>query len=760
MSSFASTPRSTRFTNRFLILAALLAVMVAVTPALAAPAVAAPLLKLSASSGAPGTPLGISGSGYAKLADGYVLFGGTRLVSFQTSTRGTFSVSTTVPTTASGTVTVTGAVGFGSASASFTVISPAPAPEPEPAPDALVAPRRVLGVQGPSAAGSLYVVVTWDRSAAGAVGYEVSRDGGALGSVQVVGDAWDDLVFHDRAVVAGGRYEYRVRARFADGSWSGWSLPAGVVVRSDAQLGSGRVFVVDEFGGGDRARLQAAVDAAVDAGGGVVQLAARTYVLDAPVEVPPVDDVVLRGAGMDRTFVQPGFAGESVTCGSGGRLIGFTGKPTVLSARLTAPVAVGDRVLRVDSTSGLVVGRRLVLFEPTSVSDGSPADYEAAGVVQDPGTGRDERHRWDASEIVAVDAGAKTVTLKDALSQSFTTAVPLVWLEKGNGNGLELLTVQGRSAGESTHYRLVDLNSQAGFRMAEVQGRWANRNYVRANGYDIQVVGFRGPLGDPGGTDGTCKYKFSVWRSANFTFVSGVMGEPSHSQNTSFITTQRAQRTLVRNSTFWGNRTYAFNEHGLGSRHYVFENNYVAVGALAKAGVFLGNSSRGFAGAGIIRNNTFSGNGRDIVMQENSYEVRVLDNVMRGTTDRVISGYSWAAPFTAPTVHGSLRWTIAGNRVEGGKGDGIVFGEPTSPWYPYQGVKDVVITGNALDVAGTAIRLDGTSSTTNRLQVAHNTGSNRYLKPTLTTGSYWTGNADNTSYGTPTSVTWTRPYFP
>ncbi|MDQ3430709.1 MAG: hypothetical protein M3467_00485, partial [Actinomycetota bacterium] len=160
MSSFASTPRSTRFTNRFLILAALLAVMVAVTPALAAPAVAAPLLKLSASSGASGTPLGISGSGYAKLADGYVLFGGTRLVSFQTSTRGTFSVSTTVPTTASGTVTVTGAVGFGSASASFTVISPAPAPEPEPepAPDALVAPRRVLGVQGPSAAGSLYVV--------------------------------------------------------------------------------------------------------------------------------------------------------------------------------------------------------------------------------------------------------------------------------------------------------------------------------------------------------------------------------------------------------------------------------------------------------------------------------------------------------------------------------------------------------------------------------------------------------------------------
>ncbi len=366
----------------------------------------------------------------------------------------------------------------------------------------------------------------------------------------------------------------------------------------------------------------------------------------------------------------------------GGRLIGFTGKRTTLAARLTSPVAVGDRVLRVDSTTGLVVGQRLVLFEPSSVSGGSPFDYAAAGVVQDPGTGRDERHRWDASQIVAVDSTAKTVTLKDALSQSFSTAVPLVWLEKGNGNGLESMTVQGRSAGETTHYRLVDLNHQGGFRMAEVQGRWANRNYVLANGYDISVVGFRGPLGDPGGTDGTCKYKFSVWRAANFTFISGVMGEPTHSLNTSFITTQRAQRTLVRNSVFHGNRTYAFNEHGLGSRHYVFENNYVAVGALAKAGVFVGNSSWGFSGAGIIRNNTFSGNSRDIAMQENGYEIRILDNTMRGTRDRVITGYGWGAPFTAADRHGSLRWTIAGNRIEAAQKDGIVLGKPPAPGIP------------------------------------------------------------------------------
>ncbi len=147
-------------------------------------------------------------------------------------------------------------------------------------------------------------------------------------------------------------------------------------------------------------------------------------------------------------------------------------------------------------------------------------------------------------------------------------------------------------------------------------------------------------------------------------------------------------------------------------------------------------------------------------MQENGYEIRILDNTMRGTIDRVVTGYGWGAPFTAPALHGSLRWTISGNRIEGAKKDGIVLGEATSPWYPYGGVKDLVITGNHLDVPGTAIHLAGTSTTTNRLQVSNNTGTNRYLKPPLTTGSLWTGNADNITYGSPTAVPWTQPYFP
>ncbi len=623
-----------------------------------------------------------------------------------------------------------------------------------------VAPRHVVATAGPTDPNALYVLVTWDRSDPRASAYQVVRNGKVVSTVTVSGDPWNDLSFTDRAIVASSTYSYQVRALFPDGTTSPLSPAYRVKVRSTGDVGSGRVFSVDSYKGNDRQRAQAAVDAARLAGGGVVAFAARTYSFDAPLRVTATDGVVLRGAGMDRTFLRPSFAGESVSCGSGGQLVAFTGRQTTLTTKLSAPVAVGDRVLKVVSTSGLAVGQRIVLYEPSPVNDADPYETKAAGVVQDPGNGKDERHRWDAGEIVAVDQAANTVTFEFPFSQSFTTAVPWVRIDKGNGNGMERLTVQGRSSTEATHYRLVELASQADFTMADVQGRWANRNYVRASGYDIRVVGFKGPLGDPGGTDGSCKYKFSVWRAANFTFVGGEMGQPTHSQNTSFITTQRAQRTLIRASRFWGSRTYAFNEHGLGSRHFVFENNYIAVGPEAeKAGVFLGNSSWGFSGPGIIRNNTFEGNRRDISTQENTYELQVLDNIMRDTTDRVITGYGWAGPDTAPDLFGSFRWTIARNHIEGGRGDGIVLGEGSSPWYPYFGVKDLVVSDNQIAVSRKAIRLDGTSTATNRFQVSNNTGTNAYTRPGLVSGDYWRGNADGTSFGTPTAVAWEQPYF-
>lgn len=719
-------------------------------------AASGPSVVTSPSSGVATDTIDVSGSGFPRKTRGTLQLAGIQVAQFETNRRGKFSASFVVPSlTGPVPTTLTAEVGMTSASTSFTLLSPAPTSA------ARTAPRHVLASQGPTDSTSLYALVTWDRSDPAATGYEVVRDGTVIGRTMVAGDAWDDLAFTDTALAPSTTYTYQVRAAFADGTTSNLSPARRLKVRGDPDVGSGRAFDVDAYPGSDRTRAQAAVDAAKAAGGGIVRFGPRTYTFDGPLQIDGADDVVLRGAGADRTVVQPGFAGDTAPCGTGGRLIVFTGRQSAMSTRFSAPVAVGQRVVHVNSTSGLSPGQRIIFYEPARVSNATPAEYEAAGVVQDPGTGVDERHRWDANEIIAVDPAAGTVSFAQPFAQSFTTAVPWTWLSKGNGNGIERMTVQGRSSTESTYYTLVELSPQGGFTMADLRGRWANRNYLQASGYDIRVTGFEGLLGDPDNTTGSpCKYKFSVWRAADFSFIGGEMGEPAHDLNTSFITIQRAQRTLVRHSRFWSSRTYAFGEHGLGSRQWIFENNFVAVGAGARTGaISLGHTTWGFSGSGIVRNNTFEGNSHDINMGENSYEVRILDNVMRGTTGASVLGYGWAGPDTSPERYGSLRWTILRNRMEGGRSDGIVLGDRWSPWYPYFGVKDVIIGANHLDVAGKAIVLRGDSMATARFQVRDNSGRNDYIKPTLMTGNQWAGNADGVRFGVPSEVPWDDPHF-
>lgn len=760
------------------------AIMTAVTAGLASPSGAArvPSLQLSPTSAAAGQTVTASGSGFPSYTPGTLYIGRATSTTFTTSRKGSYSASFVVPAIAEGPVSVTASAGgttvttqltvtATSSSSTTTTAPPTTAPPTTVAPTTTTtvatttpppagqgaAPRQVVATQGPTAPGAHYVMVTWDRSDAKATGYDVLRNGSVVATVAVTGDAWDDLDYTDTAVTGGATYSYQVRARFADGTTSGVSSPSTLVVRSDAQIGSGRIFAVDSYSGTDRQRAQAAVDAAKAAGGGVVEFAARTYTLDGAVQVAQGNNVVLRGAGMNSTFLQPSFAGDSLSCGSGGQLVNFSGRQMALPNRLAAPVAVGDRTVRVNSTSGLAPGQYIELYEPPPVSNANSGQNAAAGVLQDPGTGRDERHRWDANEITAVDAAAGSVTFRYPWSQSYTTAVPWTLIDRGIGNGIERLTIQARSASETTYYSLVVLASQARFSMADVQGRWSNRNYLKTSGHDIRVVGFRGPLGDPAGVSGTCKYKFSVWRTSNFIFVGGQLGDAADDRNQSFITFQRAQRVLVRNSRFERTRTYAFGEHGLGSRHWVFENNYVA--GASRSAISLGHSEFGFSGPGIVRNNTFEGNTRDIDMSENSYELRVLDNVMRNTRDRVVSGAGWAGPSTTSDLYGSLRWTIARNTITSGGGDGIVLGQGTSGYFGYVGVKDIVVEDNRIEVLNTAIRLDGDSTATHRFQVRGNTGVPRYVRPPFVLGDHWVGNADGLSYGSAIAVPWSAPFF-
>jgi hypothetical protein len=57
----------------------------------------------------------------------------------------------------------------------------------------------------------------------------------------------------------------------------------------------------------------------------------------------------------------------------------------------------------------------------------------------------------------------------------------------------------------------------------------------------------------------------------------------------------------------------------------------------------------------IIRNNTFESNHRDVRGDQNSYEVRGLDNVSRGNGLQFVRAFGWVGPDTSPELNGSLR---------------------------------------------------------------------------------------------------------
>jgi hypothetical protein len=145
-------------------------------------------------------------------------------------------------------------------------------------------------------------------------------------------------------------------------------------------------------------------------------------------------------------------------------------------------------------------------------------------------------------------------------------------------------------------------------------------------------------------------------------------------------------------------------------------------------------------------------------VDQNSYEVRVLDNVSRGDVQWFVRAFGWAGPDTAPDLYGSMRLTIARNHVSTSTGWGLYLGTEDGV-YAYPGMQDVVVFGNSFDVTQDAIVLSGDSTQTKRFQVWDNTGSSSYTKPSFVAGDYWSGNADGETYGTETAVPWTAESF-
>lgn len=101
--------------------------LAATLPCPPAAAAAAPTLRLSAPSAAPGAVVGATGTGFPRLSPGRLEVGTTEVARFTTSRRGGFSTRFVVPTGTSGTVTVRAVVGRSAATAPLRVDAPAAA---------------------------------------------------------------------------------------------------------------------------------------------------------------------------------------------------------------------------------------------------------------------------------------------------------------------------------------------------------------------------------------------------------------------------------------------------------------------------------------------------------------------------------------------------------------------------------------------------------------------------------------------------------
>lgn len=607
-----------------------------------------------------------------------------------------------------------------------TVVSTVDPPEDEQT-VAGPAPRSVVAAQGPVEESARYVSVTWSHVDLDlqpdlprrTSGYDIERDGRIVGSTEVDEEPWDDLAFRDREVPLG-VVSYRVRARFDDGPGP-WSEPTRIEVLGSDDFGP--VFAVDDQSGSDLQRAQAAVDAAEEAGGGVVLFGPRTYEFDDALLIFG-NGILLRGAGTDETVLRAAFPGGEDSCGQVAPLLLFRGDTEELGVSVRDTADRGDTTLRLDGRPRVEVGD-LVEVDGVTGQMGI-RQFESLGIAVDPSTGRDERYPFDAGVVQAVDGDS--ISFEEPLSPIVTEGSSLYRYTEGWNNGVELLTVDGPGPDETSYHRLIDARSQVDFRVSEVTARWANRNVLDVSGHGITIVGLTATeVGAAGYQPEPCKYKVGIGPATDVVVVDSELGAIDNDENMSLLTTQFVYRAVIRNSILGRSRTYGFNEHGGGSRDLVVENNWIGAGPSGWSGILLGNDTWGFSGETAIRNNRFVDNVIDVLMVENPYGVVIVGNRSENCGQTCVSWSGWGeardggAPAIAdPGDYGSARLAIVANRFAGA--NGIDLGADESNGFPWLGIRDAVVADNVVDAAdGSALTIRGDATSSGRLWVTGNT---------------------------------------
>ncbi len=588
-------------------------------------------------------------------------------------------------------------------------------------------PVGLVAVQGPVEESASYVSVSWSHvdlsfrpdDPPRAVGYDIERDGQVVGSTTVDDEPWDDMAYRDDTVTPGDA-QYRVRARLADGPGP-WSEPVTVQVRATADIGP--VFSVDDYQGSDLDRAQQAVNDAEGAGGGVVLFGPDTYEFSDSLLISG-NGVLLRGAGPDRTVIRPAFEGGDDSCGPVTPLLLFRGNWEELGVAVAETAQRGDTSLTLDGPAPVEVGD----FVEVDGVDGqfSIDEYGSMGIAQDPSTGQDERYPFDAGTVTAVDGN--TITFDHPLSPIITEGSELYGYPLGNGNGVELLAVEGGGPDDTSYHRLIDATGQIDFRVADVTARWPNRNAIDAGGHGITVVNLTAIEGGAAGYEPEpCKYKVGFGPATNVTVVDSEIGSADSDENMSLITMQFVYRGLIRNTVLGQSRTYSVNEHGGGSRDLVVENNWIGAGPSGWSGILLGNDTWGFGGETAIRNNRFVDNVVDVLMVENPYGVVIAGNRSTGCRQACVTWSGWGgvddgqAAVADPADYGSARLAIVGNRFSSSAA-GLDLGIDESSGFPWTGIRDLWVADNVVEAAdgSAAVVIRGDEATSGRVWITGN----------------------------------------
>lgn len=260
-------------------------------------------------------------------------------------------------------------------------------------------------------------------------------------------------------------------------NWSFAGVPGGIPRRTDvcANLSPGAT----------AQQITAAISTCPS--GQVVMLAAGTYNLSTGIRFNGRNDVTLRGAGPDKTFLV--FASSDACMGLGGNIcvngrdMGyFVGSP-LHSTDWTSGYAKGTTQITLGSTTGLSVGMPIVLDQLNDMADtGGAIVCSVAGTCADEGPGGAGRPQREQQQIVIATAiNGTTVTISPGLHMPNwrSSQQPSAFWGRPtsfiSGAGVEDLSLDSSAAaGRSGIYFIFAVNSW----VRNVRSLWANRNHV------------------------------------------------------------------------------------------------------------------------------------------------------------------------------------------------------------------------------------------------------------------------------------------